>query len=127
MRPLAPALGALVPLLPLPVAELNGVYCLRLHISPPDWAVPTICDADWRYRPHSEWRNGCSSESFPASIRVFGHRRVSQLRPADIAAWRMTIASGHRFEARRRDRRAVAAGSALGAGDGTASVRRPGS
>ena len=35
IRPLAPALGALLPLLPLPVAELNGVYCLRVHISPP--------------------------------------------------------------------------------------------
>src|SRR4051794_20503791 len=53
IRPLAPALGALVPLLSLPVAELNCVYCRRLHLSPPDWAVPTICDAGRRYRSHS--------------------------------------------------------------------------
>src|SRR5205823_5496992 len=25
------------------------------------------------------------------AVRVFGHRRISQLRPAEIAAWRMTI------------------------------------
>src|SRR4029453_13209255 len=41
----APALGALLPLLPLPVAELNGVYWLRLHISPRIGPLPTICDA----------------------------------------------------------------------------------
>jgi hypothetical protein len=33
------------------------------------------------------------------AVRPFGHRRISQLRPAEIAAWRMTIPSGHRFEA----------------------------
>jgi integrase len=33
------------------------------------------------------------------AVRSFGHRRISQLRPAEIAAWRMTIAAGHRFEA----------------------------
>jgi integrase len=42
------------------------------------------------------------------AIRVFGHRRVSQLRPAEIAAWRMTIASGHRFEATQALRQALA-------------------
>src|SRR5438128_2670850 len=31
IRPLAPALGARLPLLPLSVSELNGVYCLRIH------------------------------------------------------------------------------------------------
>jgi hypothetical protein len=31
--------------------------------------------------------------------RVLGHRRINQLRPAEIATWRMSIASGHRFEA----------------------------
>ena len=33
------------------------------------------------------------------AVVVFGHRRISQLRPAEIAAWRMTIPAGHRFEA----------------------------
>jgi len=42
------------------------------------------------------------------AIRVFGHRRVSQLRPAEIAAWRMTIASGHRFEATQALRQVLA-------------------
>lgn len=31
--------------------------------------------------------------------RSFGERPVSDLRPAEIAAWRMTIPPGHRFEA----------------------------
>ena len=38
IRPLAPALGALLPLLPLPVPKLSSVYRPRLHISPPQWA-----------------------------------------------------------------------------------------
>src|ERR671918_785768 len=42
------------------------------------------------------------------AIRVFGHRRVSPLRPAEIAAWRMTIAAGHRFEATRALRQVLA-------------------
>src|SRR5687767_5827432 len=75
IRPLAPALGALVPLLPLPVAELHGVHCLRLHISPPDWAVPTICDADQRYDHTLTGGNGCSSESFPASPMPMSSKR----------------------------------------------------
>jgi hypothetical protein len=33
------------------------------------------------------------------AVRVFGHRRISQLRPTEVAAWRMTIPAGHRFEA----------------------------
>src|SRR5215207_7086914 len=33
------------------------------------------------------------------AVRSLGHRRVSRLRPAEIAAWRMTIPAGHRFEA----------------------------
>ena len=33
------------------------------------------------------------------TVRAFGERRINQLRPAEIAAWRMTIPSGHRFEA----------------------------
>jgi integrase len=32
------------------------------------------------------------------SVRVFGDRRLGQLRPPEIAAWRMTIPTGHRFE-----------------------------
>jgi integrase len=33
------------------------------------------------------------------SVRVFGDRRISRLRSPQIAAWRMTIPPGHRFEA----------------------------
>ncbi len=33
------------------------------------------------------------------SVRVFGERRLGQLHPPEIAAWRMTIPTGHRFEA----------------------------
>jgi integrase len=33
------------------------------------------------------------------SVYVFGDRRLGQLRPPEIAAWRMTIPIGHRFEA----------------------------
>jgi integrase len=32
------------------------------------------------------------------AVRAFGDRRLGQLRPAAIAAWRMTIPVGHRFE-----------------------------
>ncbi len=32
-------------------------------------------------------------------VRVFGERRLGQLRSPEIAAWRMTIPAGHRFEA----------------------------
>jgi integrase len=33
------------------------------------------------------------------AVRAFGDRRLSQLRSPAIAAWRMTIPAGHRFEA----------------------------
>ena len=33
------------------------------------------------------------------AVRAFGHRRINQLRPAEIATWRMNISGGHRFEA----------------------------
>ena len=42
------------------------------------------------------------------SVRAFGHRRVNQLRPASIAAWRMTIPAGHRFEATQALRQVLA-------------------
>jgi integrase len=42
------------------------------------------------------------------AVRVFGHRRISQLRPTEIAAWRMTIPAGHRFEATQALRQVLA-------------------
>jgi integrase len=42
------------------------------------------------------------------AVRSFGHRRISQLRPAEIAAWRMTISAGHRFEATQALRQVLA-------------------
>ncbi len=42
------------------------------------------------------------------AVRVFGHHRISQLRPAEIAAWRMTIPAGHRFEATQALRQVLA-------------------
>ena len=33
------------------------------------------------------------------ALRAFGGRRLPELRSQEIAAWRMTISSGHRFEA----------------------------
>jgi hypothetical protein len=42
------------------------------------------------------------------SVRAFGERPINQLRPAEIAAWRMTIPSGHRFEATQALRRVLA-------------------
>ena len=33
------------------------------------------------------------------SVRAFGDRRLGQLQSVEIAAWRMTIPNGHRFEA----------------------------
>src|SRR3954469_9850195 len=33
------------------------------------------------------------------AVRVFGGYRLSELRSQEIAGWRMTISSGHRFEA----------------------------
>jgi integrase len=42
------------------------------------------------------------------AVDPFGHRRISQLRPAEIAAWRMTIPAGHRFEATQALRQVLA-------------------
>lgn len=40
--------------------------------------------------------------------RSFGHRRITRLRTAEIAAWRMTIPAGHRFEATQALRQVLA-------------------
>lgn len=49
------------------------------------------------------------------ALRAFGGRRLCELRSQEIAAWRMTISAGHRFEATQALRqvlaRAVAAGT----------------
>src|ERR671918_401706 len=42
------------------------------------------------------------------AVRSFGHRRINRLRPAEIAAWRMTIPAGHRFEATQALRQVLA-------------------
>jgi integrase len=42
------------------------------------------------------------------AVRVFGERRLSELRSPAIAAWRMTIPSGHRFEATQALRQVLA-------------------
>src|SRR6266540_6894639 len=42
------------------------------------------------------------------AVGSFGHRRISHLRPAEIAAWRMTIPAGHRFEATQALRQVLA-------------------
>jgi integrase len=42
------------------------------------------------------------------AVRTFGERRINQLQPAEIAAWRMTIPSGHRFEATQALRQVLA-------------------
>jgi integrase len=42
------------------------------------------------------------------AVRVFGERRLGQLRSPAIAAWRMTIPSGHRFEATQALRQVLA-------------------
>jgi hypothetical protein len=42
------------------------------------------------------------------AVGSFGHRRISRLRPAEIAAWRMTILPGHRFEATQALRQVLA-------------------
>ena len=42
------------------------------------------------------------------ATRSFGERPVSDLRPAEIAAWRMTIPFGHRFEATQALRQTLA-------------------
>ncbi|MDP9492096.1 MAG: hypothetical protein M3P42_07870 [Actinomycetota bacterium] len=42
------------------------------------------------------------------AVGSFGHRRISRLRPAEIAAWLMTILPGHRFEATQALRQVLA-------------------
>jgi integrase len=42
------------------------------------------------------------------AVRVFGERRLSQLRSPAIAAWRMTVPPGHRFEATQALRQVLA-------------------
>ena len=42
------------------------------------------------------------------AVRVFGERRLSELRSPAIAAWRMTIPPGHRFEATQALRQVLA-------------------
>ena len=42
------------------------------------------------------------------AVRVFGGRRLSELRSQEIAAWRMTISPGHRFEATQALRQVLA-------------------
>src|SRR5215218_3284 len=42
------------------------------------------------------------------AVRAFGERRLSQLRSPTIAAWRMTIPPGHRFEATQALRQVLA-------------------
>lgn len=42
------------------------------------------------------------------AVRVFGERRLSELRSPAIAAWRMTIPAGHRFEATQALRQVLA-------------------
>ena len=42
------------------------------------------------------------------ALRAFGGRRLPELRSHEIAAWRMTIAPGHRFEATQALRQVLA-------------------
>jgi integrase len=42
------------------------------------------------------------------AVRTFGERRLSELRSPAIAAWRMTVPSGHRFEATQALRQVLA-------------------
>jgi integrase len=42
------------------------------------------------------------------AVRAFGSRRLPELRSQEIAAWRMTISSGHRFEATQALRQVLA-------------------
>jgi hypothetical protein len=43
-------------------------------------------------------RRSRSCAGYSRRLCEFGDRRLGQLRPAAIAAWRMTIPLGHRFE-----------------------------
>jgi integrase len=48
------------------------------------------------------------------AVRVFGDRRLSELRAQEIAAWRMTVPPGHRFEATQALRQVLARAVAWG-------------
>src|SRR5215216_6776826 len=48
------------------------------------------------------------------ALRAFGGRRLPELRSQEIAAWRMTISPGHRFEATQALRAAAGTGSRVG-------------
>jgi integrase len=48
------------------------------------------------------------------AVAAFGDRRVIELRPQEIAAWRMTIPPGHRFEATQALRQVLARAIAWG-------------
>jgi integrase len=48
------------------------------------------------------------------AVREFGDRRLGELRSQEIAAWRMTIAPGHRFEATQALRQVLARAVAWG-------------
>ncbi len=48
------------------------------------------------------------------AVRVFGDRRLSELRSQEIAAWRMTVPPGHRFEATQALRQVLARAVAWG-------------
>ncbi len=48
------------------------------------------------------------------AVMVFGQQRVADLRPQQIAAWRMTIPAGHRFEATQALRQVLARAVAWG-------------
>src|SRR2546430_4195664 len=52
-----------------------------------DWSSD-VCSSDLKLR----WL-------LAKATAAFGDRRLSELRPHEIAAWRMTIPPGHRFEA----------------------------
>ena len=57
-----------------------------------------------------EARAGCSRKR----SRAFGDRRLGELRSQEIAAWRMTISPGHRFEATQALRQVLARAVAWG-------------
>lgn len=73
--------------------------------------APRLCElVDFYLSQHSgepetvaklEWLLG-------KAVGVFGHQRINRLRPAAIAAWRMTIPIGHRFEATQALRQVLA-------------------
>jgi hypothetical protein len=48
------------------------------------------------------------------AVAEFGERRLGELRSQEIAAWRMTIAAGHRFEATQAPRQVLARAVAWG-------------